>query len=61
MQLGHGGSPEMLHRHYKGIASEAEALAFWAIRPAAGPANVISISQSAEAAPVKTNNQKKVR
>jgi integrase len=61
LQLGHGGSPEMLHRHYKGIASAAEALAFWAIRPAAVPANVISIDQPAEVAPVKSNNQKKAR
>ncbi len=62
LQLGHGGSPEMLHRHYKGIASEAEALAFWAIRPAAGPANVISIGRPAtEAAPVKSKKQKEAR
>lgn len=49
LQLGHGGSPEMLHRHYKGIASEAEALAFWTIRPTADPSNVISIDQSTQA------------
>lgn len=49
LQLGHGGSPEMLHRHYKGIASEAEALAFWTIRPTAGPSNVISIDQATQA------------
>ena len=41
LQLGHGGSPELLHRHYKGIAAEAEAKAFWSIRPAGGAANVI--------------------
>jgi integrase len=58
LQLGHGGSPEMLHRHYKGIASEAEALAFWDIRPGAGPANVISIDQGDDAPTVKTNNRK---
>lgn len=34
LQLGHGGSPELLHRHYKGITTEAEALKFWKIRPA---------------------------
>lgn len=33
LQLGHGGSPELLHRHYKGTATEAQAKAFWAIRP----------------------------
>ncbi len=44
IQLGHGGSPELLHRHYKGIASEAEAKAFWSIRPAA-PANVVSFDE----------------
>jgi len=61
LQLGHGGSPEMLHRHYKGIASEAEALAFWAIRPAAGPANVVSISGLTEEAATPQTNQKKAR
>lgn len=43
LQLGHGGSPEMLHRHYKGMATEAEALAFWAIQPAAAPENVVAM------------------
>jgi hypothetical protein len=33
MQLGHGGSPELLHRHYKGVSNETQAKAFWAIRP----------------------------
>ena len=33
LQLGHGGSPELLHRHYKGIATEPEAKSFWSIRP----------------------------
>lgn len=51
IQLGHGGSPEMLHRHYKGIASEAEAKAFWSIRPAAGPANLVPFKPSAEDKP----------
>ncbi len=61
LQLGHGGSPEMLHRHYKGIASEAEALAFWTIRPAAGPANVVSISGHTEKAATPKTKQKKAR
>ena len=43
LQLGHGGSPEMLHRHYKGMATEAEAVTFWAIQPAATPNNVVAI------------------
>lgn len=43
IQLGHGGSPELLHRHYKGIASEAEAKAFWSIRPAGAVENVVGI------------------
>ena len=50
LQLGHGGSPEMLHRHYKGIASEAEALAFWSIRPTGSVENVVMINQTSEAA-----------
>ncbi len=45
LQLGHGGSPEMLHRHYKGVSTEAEALAFWAIRPAGAVENVIAIKR----------------
>ncbi|MES2658142.1 MAG: site-specific integrase [Verrucomicrobiota bacterium] len=49
IQLGHGGSPELLHRHYKGIASEAEAKAFWNIRPTA-PANVTSIKKGRKSA-----------
>ncbi len=41
LQLGHGGSPALLHRHYKGIATAAEAKAFWSIRPSGKAANVI--------------------
>jgi integrase len=41
LQLGHGESPELLHRHYKGIATEAEAKAFWAIRPKGAAKNVV--------------------
>lgn len=43
MQLGHGGSPELLHRHYKGMATEAEAVEFWKIAPAAAPENVVAM------------------
>lgn len=49
LQLGHGGSPELLHRHYKGIATEAEAKAFWSIRPTAA-ANVTSITKGRKTA-----------
>jgi len=45
LQLGHGGSPEMLHRHYKGMATETEAKAFWSIRPGK-PANVVSYPEA---------------
>lgn len=48
MQLGHGGSPEVLHRHYKGVSTEAEANAFWAIRPVT-PGNVVSMERSENA------------
>lgn len=44
MQLGHGGSPELLHRHYKGVGTEAQAKAFWAIRPARAR-NVITMKR----------------
>jgi hypothetical protein len=44
MQLGHGGSPELLHRHYKGVGTEAQANAFWAIRPTKAK-NVVSIKK----------------
>lgn len=47
LQLGHGESPEMLHRHYKGIATEAEAKAFWSIRPAKNAPNVIPFTRRA--------------
>jgi len=61
LQLGHGGSPEMLHRHYKGVASESEALAFWAIRPASGAANVVSMKAAVadgDAAKLSTKKKK---
>lgn len=32
--LGHEGNPTMLHRHYRGLATHAEAKAFFALRPA---------------------------
>jgi integrase len=48
LQLGHGGSPELLHRHYRGLASKADAKAFWAIRPAGGAPNVIPFKPAVE-------------
>jgi len=33
MLMGHEGNPTMLHRHYRGLATKAEADAFWALRP----------------------------
>lgn len=56
LQLGHGGSPEMLHRHYKGMATETEAVAFWAIQPAAKPGNVVAI-KSAGVSPGKAKGR----
>jgi integrase len=44
LQLGHGGSPDMLHRHYKGVATEAQAKAFWSIRPNLA-ANVVTLGK----------------
>jgi len=56
MQLGHGGSPELLHRHYKGVSTEAEAKAFWAIRPTT-PANVVSMDAAGDE--VETANEER--
>lgn len=61
LQLGHGGSPEMLHRHYKGIATEAEAHDFWAIRPATPADNVVPMTSPAEAAEAKSKTRRKAR
>jgi integrase len=41
LQLGHKGGPELLHSTYAGVGTEAQALAFWAIRPATKPENVV--------------------
>ena len=49
LQLGHGGTPELLHRHYKGIASEAEGKAFWNIRPESVE-NVTAINEGRKSA-----------
>jgi len=59
LQLGHGGSPEMLHRHYKGIATEAEAGDFWKIAPAAAPENVVAMEAAPAAAKPKAITKKK--
>ena len=60
MQLGHGGSPEVLHRHYKGISTETEANAFWAIRPTT-PGNVVSMEHAAPMAETATMGRKAAR
>ncbi|MCX6879857.1 MAG: site-specific integrase [Verrucomicrobia bacterium] len=60
LQLGHGGSPEMLHAHYASFATDAEAAAFWAIRPETlpQPGNVVSMTTAApEAATPATVKQ----
>lgn len=31
--LGHEGKPQMLHRHYRGLTTKAQAEAFFALRP----------------------------
>lgn len=31
--LGHEGNPTMLHRHYRGLATKAEADKYWSLRP----------------------------
>lgn len=60
LQLGHGGSPELLHRHYKGMATEAEAVAFWKIKPATAPENVVAMKSAGVAAKEsKTRTRKK--
>lgn len=33
MWLGHNGNPTMLHRHYRGLATKAQAESFFALRP----------------------------
>lgn len=48
IQLGHGGSPEILHRHYKGLSNQKEANAFWAIRPKLPAKNIVPIKKSRE-------------
>ena len=53
MQLGQGGSPELLHRHYKGMATEAEAVEFWKIAPAAAPENILEMKTAAPSSKAK--------
>jgi integrase len=40
-----GNSPAMIHAHYKGLATKKEAIAWFAIKPAKTPANVIKLPQ----------------
>jgi integrase len=53
MQLGHKDDPAMLHAHYRGVGTEKEALAFWAIRPAT-PENVLPYGQPEQDADAAT-------
>jgi hypothetical protein len=32
-ELGHRGDPSLLYRHYRGLATKADAERFWTIRP----------------------------
>jgi len=61
MRLGHGASPELLHRHYKGMATEAEAVEFWKIEPAAAPENIFEIKTAAPSRKVKAQARKKAK
>jgi integrase len=59
LQMGHTKGPELLHQKYKGIATEAEALAFWKIKPAAAPENVVTMkAEKATASKQKANAKK---
>jgi integrase len=48
LQLGHKGGPELLHSTYAGVGTEAQAKAFWAIRPAAPADNVVAMTSPPE-------------
>ena len=41
-----GNSPSMIHRHYKGLATKAEAEQWFAVKPSA-PGNVVALSEAA--------------
>jgi len=64
LQLGHGGSPTMLHAHYASFATDTEAAAFWKIRPETlpQPGNVVSMTtpapEAAKPATVKPKRRK---
>lgn len=61
LQLGHKGDPELLHNQYVGEATEAEAVEFWKIKPAAAPENVVAMKANPGAAADKSKarNRKK--
>ncbi len=63
LQMGHGGSPAVLWAHYASFATDAEAAAFWAIRPETlpQPGTVIPITGTAAEAKPKTPKQKATR
>ncbi|MBI3415172.1 MAG: hypothetical protein HY043_07605 [Verrucomicrobia bacterium] len=44
-----GNSPAMIHAHYKGLATKAEAEKWFAVKPAGVPANVVALPAAKEA------------
>jgi hypothetical protein len=42
-----GNSPDMIHRHYKGLVSKADAAQFWAISPSASKAKILKMPKAA--------------
>lgn len=42
-----GNSPAMIHQHYKGLATRAEAEAWFAVKPADAPANIVNLPLAA--------------
>jgi integrase len=45
-----GNSPAMIHQHYKGLATRAEAEAWFAVKPAEAPANIVNLPAAGGAA-----------
>jgi integrase len=45
-----GNSPAMIHQHYKGLATRTEAEAWFAVQPAAAPANIVTLPAAGGAA-----------
>ena len=48
-----GNSPNVLHRHYKGLVKEADATEFWGLTPATVKSEIVGLtSQITDDAPV---------